>query len=467
MRTRRVVLVLVSLAGVFLCGAATRPTAAAFTASAGATGSYTVDKLANYFAVAAGSSRQPATATPISSGDVDTQTLTFGTVPSAQAFSSVFTVRNTTAQPQPAELTLTGAAQLASAVFTSTGTGTDTIPAGETRTVQITTSNTVAGRGTATVRLRQGGYTWLYRDYTASIDLAPEAPASLSATARAAGRISLSWPVSSTVTGLAGYNVYRKTGGGAYTLLNASPLTAITYDDTATVDGTAYTYVVRALTTNGVTLESIESPSAVATADATPPAPPGSVSLANGGGAGNAYVNGANAGSISVAVGLPGSSSASDTLTVTVSNGASSVTATAAATAGAGSVTLSGLNVTSLGDGTLTISVTSADAAGNVSTSTAASVTKDTVAPGAPSASYVNRSGSSADWIGGTAEASASIRADRVSPAPADSYTTTAFSNGAFLVVVGAHRSVSVTYNVYATDAAGNSGAVAVVTANT
>lgn len=467
MRTSRAVLLLVSLAGVFLCGAATRPTAAAFTASAGATGSYTVDKLANYFAVAAGSSTQPATSTPISSGDVDTQVLTFGTVPSAQAFSSAFTVRNTTAQPQPAELTLTGAAQLASAVFTSTGTGTDTIPAGETRTVQITTSNTVAGRGTATVRLRQGGYTWLYRDYAATIDLAPEAPASLSATARAAGRISLSWAASSTVTGLAGYNVYRKTGAEAYTKLNASPLVATTYDDTATVDGTAYTYVVRALTASGVALESVESPPAAATADATPPAQPSSVSLANGGGAGNAYVNGANAGGIAVAVGLAAGSSASDTLTVTVSNGAGSVTATAAASAGSGSVAVSGLNLTSLAEGTLTISVTSTDAAGNISTAAAATVTKDTVAPAAPSASYVNRSGANADAITGTAAANATIRADRVSPAPAASYSTTALPNGSFTVTVAADHKVAVTYNVFATDAAGNTGAAAVVTANT
>jgi hypothetical protein len=462
MRTRRVVLVLAVLAGVFLCAAATRPTAAAFTASSGATTTYTVDKLANYFAVAAGTSTQPSGGAPISAGDVDTQTLTFGTVPSAQAFPSVFTVRNTTGAPQQAVLTLTGDPELASAVFTSTGTGTDTIPAGATRTVQMMTANTVAGRGTATVRLRQGGYTWLYRDYAATIDLAPEAPGSLVATARAAGRISLAWGGSSTVTGLAGYNVYRKTGAGAYTKLNATPLVATTYDDDATVDGTTYTYTVRALTTNGVTLESVDSATATATADATPPAQPGSVSLANGGGAGNAYVNSGNAGSISVAVGLPASSIASDTLTVTVSNGASSVTTTAAASAGAGTVTLTGITASSLADGTLTIGVTSTDLAGNVSTVRSTTVTKDT-AVAAPSASYVDQKNQN-DQITGSTEAGATVTANQTAPSAAGPYTTTATAGGAYTLTVARNKNVTVTYSVVATDVAGNTSAATVLT---
>jgi hypothetical protein len=461
-RTGRTLLALAALAGVFLCAAATRPTAAAFTASASATGSYTIDELANYFAVAPGSSVQPGTSTPISAGDVDTQTLTFGTVPSAQTFASVFTVTNPTGQPQQAVLMLTGASQLAAAVFTSTGTGTETIPAGATRTVQMTTSSTVAGRGSATLRLRLGAYTWLYRDYAATIDLAPEAPGSLVATARAGGLVGLSWPASPTVTGLAGYEVYRTTGAGAYTKLNASPLAATTYDDTTGVDGTTYTYVVRALTTSGVTLESVDSPASTATADATPPAQPTSAALANGGGAGNAYVNAANAGSVSVAVGLPAGSVASDTVTVTVSNGASSATATMAATAGAGMVTLTGLNVSSIADGTLTITATSTDAAGNVSPVRTTTVTKDT-GIAAPAATYVDLKNQD-DEITGTTEAGATVTASQTAPAASGPYTTTAGGGGAYTVTVGRHKNLTVTYTVIATDLAGNTSPATTVT---
>jgi len=459
--TGRTLLALAALAGVFLCGAATRPTAAAFTASGSATGSYTIDELANYFAVASGGAVQPGTSTPISAGDVDTQTLTFGTVPSAQTFPSVFTVTNTTSQPQDAVLTLTGAAQLASAVFTSTGTATETIPGNATSTVQITTSNTVAGRGTATLRLRLGTYTWLYRDYAATIDLAPEAPGSLVATARAGGLVRLTWGASSTVTGLAGYEVYRKTGAGAYTKLNASPLAATTYDDTTGVDGTTYTYVVRALTTSGVTLESVDSLAATATADATAPAQPTSASLANGGGAGNAYVNAANSGSVSVSVALPAGSLASDTVTVAVSNGASSVTATTAAPAGAGTVTLTGLNLASLADGTLTISATSTDAPGNVSTVRTTTVTKDT-GIAAPSATYADLKNVN-DQITGTTEDGATVTATQTAPTASGPYTTTA-AGGAYTVPVGRHKNLMVTYTVVATDLAGNTSPATTVT---
>src|SRR5439155_1024556 len=78
-----------------------------------------------------------------------------------------------------------------------------------------------------------------------AIDKAPEAPAAPPVATQAAnGRIDLSWSASSTTTNFAGYNLYRSSGAG-YTKLNATPLTATTYADTATVDGTTYTYKVR------------------------------------------------------------------------------------------------------------------------------------------------------------------------------------------------------------------------------
>lgn len=58
---------------------------------------------------------------------------------------------------------------------------------------------------------------------------------------------SLTW-VASTSTGVTGYNVYRATAsGGPYTLLNATPVSAITYIDTAALAGQTYFYVIKAV----------------------------------------------------------------------------------------------------------------------------------------------------------------------------------------------------------------------------
>ena len=105
-----------------------------------------------------------------------------------------------------------------------------------------------------------------------------------------------------------------------------------------------------------------------ATADATPPGQPSAIALANGGGAGGAYVNAGNKASLDVSVSLPAGSLTTDSVSLTISNGGNNVSATHAGSAGAGTVTFTGLNVAGLGDGTLTLTATSTDLAGNVST---------------------------------------------------------------------------------------------------
>jgi hypothetical protein len=323
------------------------------------------------------------------------------------------------------------------------------------------------------VRLRLGSLTWLYRDYATTIDLAPQAPAALSATPRPGGVVRLAWSASATVTGLAGYDVYRRTGAGAYARLNAAPLNATSFDDATAVDGTASTYVVRATTTAGVTLSSLDSPAATATADATPPGQPGSVSLANGGGAGNAYVNGGNAGSVSVAVALPAGSLATDTVTITLASGSTTVTKTAAGSAGAGTIVVKGLDVGSLPDGTVTMTAVSTDAAGNSSAARAGNAPKDTTGPTVTASYSAGDQQGQAEGqqeetglIWGQVENGATVRVDRISPAPAASYVATA-AHGSYGVSVSAPRHTTVTYAVTATDAAGNAGAGVVVTATT
>src|ERR1051326_8418695 len=243
--------------GLALAGGLTHFSSAAFTkATAVSSNNVAVDKLANYFSVVPGSAVQAGTSTPVASGDVDSLSLAFGTVPSARTFGSVFLITNVSGSTQTATLALSGAAQISSAVFASSGSTSVTLAAGASTTLSVTTSSTIAGHGSGSLKLTRSGTSWMYRTYPVTIDEAPEVPGAPTATAVAAGRIHLSWGVTTTTTNLAGYNLYRSSGAG-YTLLNSSPLSVTAYADTATVDGTTYTYKVRAVSSGSPTLESL------------------------------------------------------------------------------------------------------------------------------------------------------------------------------------------------------------------
>jgi Big-like domain-containing protein len=456
---RLVALACVGLAAAGLCA---RLSAAAFTGSTAiSSNTVTVDQLSNYFSVT------PLNTT-VASGGVDNLALDFATVASARTFTSVFRVTNVSGASRSAVLTLSNVPQISSLAFAGVGTSV-TLAAGASTTVNVTTSSTVAGRGSGTLRLGLSGLAWMYRDYSVKIDEAPEAPTAPSVAQKPAGRLDLSWTASTTVTNLAGYNVYRSTGG-AYTKLNASPLTGTSYSDTSTVDGTAYTYKINAVTSGTPLLTSLDSSTVNATADATAPGAPTTIVLANGGGTGNAYVNAANAAGLSVSVTLPAGSLTSDTVTLTISKGGGSVVTTHAGTNGAGTFTVGGLNVAGLGDGALTISASSTDAAGNIGATTSISVTKDTVAPAAPTANYTDNNNNTADVVSGAAEANASISFSKTSN-PTGSYSTTANGSGSYSVNVyptngKVANPISVTYVVTATDAAGNASSATTLTLN-
>lgn len=71
-----------------------------------------------------------------------------------------------------------------------------------------------------------------------------------SAQAQSMHSITVTWSASST-TG-AQYNVYRGTAtGGPYTKLTATPVSALTYTDSAGTAGTKYFYVITALCASG------------------------------------------------------------------------------------------------------------------------------------------------------------------------------------------------------------------------
>ena len=444
--------------------------AAAFTRSTSVPANgITADALRNYFSVTPGSDVQPGTSNAVAGGDVDSLSIDLGTVPSARTFSNIFRITNVSGATRTATLTLSSVSQVSSAVFASSGSGSVTLAAGASTTLSVTTSATVAGRGVGTLRLGLSGSSWLYRDYTFRLDEAPQAPGAPTAAQKPAGRIDLSWPASSTTTNLAGYDVYRSSGG-AYTKINGTLLTTLAYSDTATVDGTAYTYKVLAVSSGIPVLTSVDSTTVNATADATPPGQPSGIVLANGGGGGGAYINAANAGSISISVNLPANSLTTDTVQLTVSHGAN-VTASHAGSAGAGTITVTGLNLSGLNEGGVTISAISTDLAGNVSTAGTATVTKDTVAPGVPTANYTDNNNANADQVSGTAEANASITVTKTAPAPTATYSTTASGAGAYSVLVAAvagkpNPPTAVTYTITATDAAGNTSGAATLNYN-
>jgi fibronectin type 3 domain-containing protein len=82
---------------------------------------------------------------------------------------------------------------------------------------------------------------------------------SLSGTGTAvAHEVDLSWDApASSPDPVAGYNIYRWTGGGSLVLINSSPDTTVVYVDSTVVSGTTYNYEVKSVDASGV--ESVAS----------------------------------------------------------------------------------------------------------------------------------------------------------------------------------------------------------------
>jgi hypothetical protein len=76
----------------------------------------------------------------------------------------------------------------------------------------------------------------------------------------------LTW-VASSSTNLAGYNVYRgTTSGGPYALVNAAPVSSVSFTDTTVQAGQTYYYVVKAVgTDNSLSAASNETTATVPT----------------------------------------------------------------------------------------------------------------------------------------------------------------------------------------------------------
>jgi hypothetical protein len=122
-----------------------------------------------------------------------------------------------------------------------------TLNPGQTLTLQLQFSPTTAGALAGQITISSNSI----NGNTAVVALSGTGTA-------VAHEVDLSWnaPASSTDP-VAGYNIYRATGGGSLVLINASPNGAIVYVDSTVTSGTNYSYLVKSVDSSGV--ESVPS----------------------------------------------------------------------------------------------------------------------------------------------------------------------------------------------------------------
>jgi len=311
----------------------------------------------------------------------------------------------------------------------------------------------------------------------------PAAPGGVpAATAGAGGTIALAW---TAVTGVAGYNVYRRTSAGSYDFSaprNGATLVAGTsWTDGDTANGTTYVYTVRAAITGagGAPVESVSSAeTGPVAADGVPPPAPSAVSLTSGGhvlnealcgaAAGTRFINTAGRGAVAMTATITTPEPGQTLLLSATTSGSAPVSAVVAA----GATTVSGaLDLTTLVDGPVTVTARSRDSAGNVSAPTAPAdpTIKDVVPAPLSGLTYIDNA-LVADALGGVAECGAAITAIKTAGA---NIGRTFPTSGTFRVgTSGSFSSFTVDaatlapygYDVRATDLAGNAGAPVAIT---
>jgi hypothetical protein len=307
----------------------------------------------------------------------------------------------------------------------------------------------------------------------------PAAPGgSVTATPAAGGNVNVSW---SAVSGVAGYNVYRRTAAGSYDfsapLNGATPYSGTTYLDASATNGTTFYYTVRAViigaeSTQVESADSAESNSA--TSDSSPPPAPSAVTVNSGGNllsaascgrvAGTRFINNAGKTAVSVTATIAAPEAGETVLFSATTPGSTAVTATVTPVSTSASASL---NLGSLLDGTVTLMAQTQDLAGNLSATTVPTntIVKDVAAAALSGLTYTDNLLTAADTIGGSSECGATITAvETAGPNVGKTFPTSGtFSVGAtgtfsgFTVDAASLRAYG--YNVTATDLAGNPSA--------
>ncbi len=376
-------------------------------------------------ALTAGTALQADGATPVASDSGGFLALDLGRVLSPRSFADAARVTNLGDSSATITLRNVEVPQVGGATFTSTGTPTAVLAPGATESITLTTSALVAGRGQGSLLVDDGSET--PAPLPIVLAQAPDAPTGLAATPMAAGAVALSWSPSQTSSGLGGYHVYRSASGAPAERMTSGAVEGLSYTDTATADATSYRYSVRAVSSDELALEGLESSSADATADAAPPAAPASVSLVGGG-----FVNAANASGASVSVTLPATTLAADSLVVSLAGGGTAVTRTIPAPEGGGPVVVSGFDASAIPDGPVSLDATLADAVGNVSVAATAAIAKDTVAPAFASAvALANGQGAGGAYINAAVASSVAVSLELPPGTTASDAVAISLRNGA------------------------------------
>ncbi len=170
-------------------------------------------------------------------------------------------------------------------------------------------------------------------------------------------------------------------------------------------------------------------------------------------------VNTANQTSVIVS----GTGEAGSSISLVATDGTHSTTAYTTTVASDGTWSISGINVSALTDGTITFNVTATDSEDNTATASK-TATKDTVAPSVAVTTVtdpINADNDSSTSASGTGEVGATITIFATDGTNTTSqYTTTVASGGTWSITginVSQLSDGTVTFNVTATDAAGNS----------
>jgi Abnormal spindle-like microcephaly-assoc'd, ASPM-SPD-2-Hydin len=169
---------------------------------------------------------------------VSSTSLSFGSIAVNTATTLSVTLKSTGTTP----VTVNSAAITGTGFSTIGGSFPVTLNPSGTATVQVqfkpTTAGTVTGKMTISSDSGSGG--------TVAVSLS-----GIGTTI--AHQVNLSWTApASTPDPVKGYNIYRSTGSGTMTLMNASVDTATSYMDSTVASGTSYNYVVKSVDSSGV-----------------------------------------------------------------------------------------------------------------------------------------------------------------------------------------------------------------------
>ena len=275
---------------------------------------------------------------------------------------------------------------------------------------------------------------------------APTVPGSLTATVQSESQVNLSWSASTDNVGVTGYQIERCAGASCSSFSQIATTTATTYNNTGLLDGTSYSYRVRA-TDAASNPSGYSNTASGATPDTTAPTVPGSLT---------ATVQSESQVNLSW-------SASTDNVGVTGYQIERCAGASCSSFSQIATTTATTYNNTGLLDGTsYSYRVRATDAASNPSgySNTASGATPDTTAPTVPgsltatvqSESQVNLSWSaSTDNVGVTG-----YQIERCSGASCSSFSQIATTTATTYNNTGLLDGTSYSYRVRATDAASN-----------